>query len=93
MCRLDDDDLAAIDMLIEAGIRTTRSDAASWLIHAGIQANQSLLHKMSATVAEIKRLRELAQSLADEALKASSTLSSPDLGGTSREAAEGEEED
>lgn len=72
MCRLDDNDLTAVDMLVEAGIRTTRSDAASWLIHAGIQANQSLFQKMSATVAEIQRLRELAQSLVDETTQSSS---------------------
>ncbi len=64
MCRLNDDDLAAVDMLVEAGIRATRSDAASWLIHAGIQANQSSLQKIAGTVAEIQRLREHAQSLA-----------------------------
>ncbi len=72
MCRLDDNDLTAVDMLVEAGIRTTRSDAASWLIHAGIEANRSLFQKMSATVAEIQRLRELAQSLVDETTQSSS---------------------
>ena len=35
MCRLDDDDLNALDRLLEAGVRTTRSDAAAWLIRAG----------------------------------------------------------
>jgi hypothetical protein len=39
MSRVDDQDLAAIDALIEARVRTTRSDAASWLIHAAIAAN------------------------------------------------------
>jgi ATP-dependent Clp protease ATP-binding subunit ClpA len=62
-CRLTDHDLNALDALIEAGIRSTRSDAAAWLIHAGIEANQPLLEKVYGTVAEIRRLRSIAQSL------------------------------
>ena len=65
-CRIDSDDLEALDALIEAGIRSTRSDAAAWLIHAGIQANLDLFDKVYTTVAEIKRLREQAQSAAKE---------------------------
>ena len=66
MCRVDERDLAAIDMLIEAGIRTTRSDAAAWLIHAGIEANVGLFAAVSETVGEIRRLRERAQALAQQ---------------------------
>src|SRR2546421_556329 len=62
-CRIDDRDLDALDALVEAGIRTTRSDAAAWLIHAGIEANQPLLEKVYGTVAEIRRLRSIAQAL------------------------------
>ncbi|MGZ3583547.1 MAG: Clp protease N-terminal domain-containing protein, partial [Ktedonobacterales bacterium] len=63
-CRIGNRDLDAIDALIEAGIRTTRSDAASWLIHAGIEAHRDLLDRVYATVAEIRRLRAEAQALA-----------------------------
>ena len=66
-CRIDGRDLDAVDALVEAGIRSTRSDAAAWLIHAGIEANRSLLEKVYGTVAEIRRLRVVAQSLAQEA--------------------------
>jgi hypothetical protein len=45
-CRIDKRDLDAIDALIEAGIRSTRSDAAAWLIHAGIEANKALFEKV-----------------------------------------------
>ncbi|HWE63480.1 MAG TPA: Clp protease N-terminal domain-containing protein, partial [Chloroflexota bacterium] len=62
-CRIDGRDLDALDALVEAGVRTTRSDAASWLIHAGIEANKTLLDTVYGTVAEIRRLREVAQSL------------------------------
>jgi hypothetical protein len=65
-CRIDSGDLEALDALIEAGIRTTRSDAAAWLIHAGIQSNLDLFDKVYTTVAEIRRLREQAQSAAKQ---------------------------
>ena len=66
-CRIDGRDLDAVDALIEAGIRSTRSAAAAWLIHAGIEANKQLFEKVYGTVAEIRRLRVVAQTLAQEA--------------------------
>ncbi len=66
MCRLDDPTLAAVDSLIEAGIRTTRSDAVSWLVQTGIEANRPLLERISGTVSEIRRLREEARRLAQQ---------------------------
>jgi hypothetical protein len=65
-CRIDGRDLDAVDALIEAGIRSTRSDATAWLIHAGIEAYRPLFEKVYGTVAEIRRLRVVAQSLAQE---------------------------
>ncbi|MDR0359659.1 MAG: hypothetical protein LBJ87_09395 [bacterium] len=56
-CRLDDADLAALDALVEAGVRSTRSDAAAWLIKAGLEVNKPLLDDVSGTVTEIRRLR------------------------------------
>jgi hypothetical protein len=62
---VDARDLDAIDALVEAGVRSTRSDAAAWLIHAGIQANQNILDRVYGTVSEIRRLREeMSQTLA-----------------------------
>src|SRR5260370_28662895 len=65
-CRIDGRDLDAVDALIEAGIRSTRSDAAAWLIHPGIEEKRPLFEKVYGTVAEIRRLRGVAQSLAQE---------------------------
>jgi ATP-dependent Clp protease ATP-binding subunit ClpA len=65
-CRVDAQDLAAIDTLIEAGIRSSRSDAASWLIHAGIQSQAELFARVEATVDQIRRLRQEAQTMAQE---------------------------
>lgn len=68
MCRLDDDDLNALDTLIEAGVRTTRSDAAAWLIRAGIHANGQLFDSVRDKVAQIRQLREEARTLASKTL-------------------------
>ncbi|MDQ3702391.1 MAG: hypothetical protein M3442_15940, partial [Chloroflexota bacterium] len=65
-CRVDADDLGAIDLLVEAGIRTTRSDAAAWFIREGIKAQQTLLDEVRGTVDEIRRLQERAQARARE---------------------------
>jgi ATP-dependent Clp protease ATP-binding subunit ClpA len=62
--RINSRDLEALDMLVEAGIRTTRSDAAAWLIHAGIVANKELFDRVGKTIGEIKRLRKEAQEMA-----------------------------
>jgi ATP-dependent Clp protease ATP-binding subunit ClpA len=79
-CRIDDRDLDALDALVEAGIRTTRSDAASWLIRAGIDAHQALFTRVYATVAQIRELRAQAQTMAqalDAPSQAATTPSSP----------------
>ena len=62
-CRIGDRDIDAIDALVEAGVRSTRSEAAAWLIHAGIDANKALFETVYGTVAEIRRLRVVAQSM------------------------------
>jgi Clp amino terminal domain, pathogenicity island component len=66
-CRIGDRDIDAIDALVEAGVRSTRSEATAWLIHAGIDANKALFETVYGTVAEIRRLRVVAQSLARDA--------------------------
>jgi ATP-dependent Clp protease ATP-binding subunit ClpA len=69
-CRLDDATLNALDILVEAGVRSTRSDAAAWLIGAGIEAHRPLIVRVTATVEEIRRLRDEARAIANETLPA-----------------------
>lgn len=66
-CRVTDRDLAAIDALVEAGIRTTRSDAAAWLISTGIDAHSDLFDKLHATIDQIRQLRADAQAIMHKA--------------------------
>ncbi|HEV8192724.1 MAG TPA: Clp protease N-terminal domain-containing protein [Ktedonobacterales bacterium] len=63
-CRLDDRALGALDALVEAGIRSTRSDAAAWLINAGIESHSALFDRLDATIREIRQLRQEAQDIA-----------------------------
>lgn len=56
-CRVDDRVLGALDALVEAGVYTTRSEAAARLILAGLEANHALLDKVYAAVSEIRRVR------------------------------------
>lgn len=65
-CRVDDQLLGALDALVEAGVYNTRSEAAARLILAGIEANQELLTKVYAAVAEIRKVRQAAQAATQE---------------------------
>jgi hypothetical protein len=67
MCRVDDIDMDAIDMLIEAGVRTNRSDAAGWLIKVGLESKRAVLDAVRDKVLEIRRIREDARTLAENA--------------------------
>lgn len=67
-CRLDDASLGALDALVEAGVRSTRSDAAAWLIAAGIESHRALFERVNTTVGEIRRLRTEARSLAEQVI-------------------------
>lgn len=64
-CRVTEKDVAAIDALVESGIRTTRSDAA-WLISAGIEARRDVFDKVFATLDQIRQLRAEAQAIAQQ---------------------------
>lgn len=77
-CRLDDRTLDAVDALVEAGIRPTRSDAAAWLIATGLEANRPLIDRVYATVTEIRRLRQEARTLAHDAAPAAEEPAPPD---------------
>ncbi len=77
MCRISDRDLEAIDMLVEARICGTRSEAAAWLISAGIAMNKALFDRLSATVQEIRRLQEQARMIIRDDAKSSPPSEAP----------------
>jgi ATP-dependent Clp protease ATP-binding subunit ClpA len=77
-CRLDDASVYALDALVEAGIRTTRSDAAAWLISAGIEAHRELFDRVNATVNEIRKLRLEARDIARQVRRDAAEKESPE---------------
>jgi Arc/MetJ-type ribon-helix-helix transcriptional regulator len=70
--RLADDALARLDELVEAGLFGSRSEAAAFLVGAGIRAQQDLLDRIAAQAAEIGRMRKGLREAALESLRRSS---------------------
>src|ERR1700692_868478 len=57
MVRLGDDSVARLDDLVESGIFGRRSEAAAFLVGAGVQAQRELFERIAMQTSEIKRLR------------------------------------
>jgi Arc/MetJ-type ribon-helix-helix transcriptional regulator len=69
MARVNDDALARIDQLVEAGIFASRSECAAFLIGAGIASQKDLFDRLGAHTDEIRKLKEQLRQVAMEALK------------------------
>ena len=68
MVRVDTESLQRLDELIEAGLCSSRSEAAHYLITAGINAKQSTFDKISLKIEEIRKAkRELRELLGEDA--------------------------
>lgn len=67
MVRLGDAAVTALDNVVEAGLFGSRSEAAAFLLGAGIEAQRELFDRASRHSAEIKKIR---QSLKRDALVA-----------------------
>jgi Arc/MetJ-type ribon-helix-helix transcriptional regulator len=70
MVRLGDDSVARLDDLVESGIFGSRSEAAAFLVGAGIQAQRQLFERIAVQTSEIKRLRTSLREAAMAALGA-----------------------
>lgn len=58
MVRINDEALSYLDMLVEADVVKSRSEAAAWLINEGVNANQSLFEKIGEVTQQISALRD-----------------------------------
>jgi len=67
MVRLGDAALSALDQLVEGCLFGSRSEAAAFLLGAGIEAQRELFDRVGRHSAEIRRIR---QSLKEDALNA-----------------------
>lgn len=68
--RVTDTDLRAIDALVGSGMMRTRSEAAAFLIGAGIVANQPMLAQAQHIAQQVTQLREQTRELAEAAAQA-----------------------
>jgi hypothetical protein len=59
--RIGDGDLRLIDMLMEAGIFNTRSEAVAYLVSEGIKARRDTFEKVSTSLDEIRKTRKEAE--------------------------------
>ena len=57
MVRVNDEALAKLDMLIEAGICKSRSESAAFLLQRGIDSSGSLFDRIISVTSQITRLR------------------------------------
>ncbi|MBS7614649.1 hypothetical protein KEJ18_02800 [Candidatus Bathyarchaeota archaeon] len=59
--RIGDEELRSIDMMVEAGLFETRSEAVAYLVSEGIKARKDLLDKVSSALEDIRKLRREAE--------------------------------
>ena len=68
MVRVDSESLQRLDELIEAGLCSSRSEAAHYLITEGVKAKQDTFDKISLKIEEIRKAkRELRELLGEDA--------------------------
>ena len=58
MTRVADEDLAAIDLLVDAGLFDSRSECAAFLIRSGLAARKDLTERVKTTAEKIRELKE-----------------------------------
>ncbi len=59
--RIGDEDIKLIDMLVEAGVFGTRSEAVAYLVNEGIKARRDTFEKVSTSLEEIRKTRKEAE--------------------------------
>ena len=64
--RVDGETLARLDELVEAGIMSSRSEAAAFLIGEGVKARQGLFDRIAEKIQEIRRAKEELRRLVDD---------------------------
>lgn len=75
MVRVRDSTVAALDQLVEGGLFGSRSEAAAFLLGAGIEAQHELFDRVGKHSTEIKRIRQSLKREALEALKSAAAKS------------------
>jgi Arc/MetJ-type ribon-helix-helix transcriptional regulator len=71
MVRLANEAVAQLDLLVEAGLFGSRSEAAAFLVGAGIRSQQKLFERIAGKSTEIQKLRRELREAALESLRTS----------------------
>ena len=66
MVRVDKASLDRLDELVEAGIMSSRSEAAAFLVAEGIKARQPLFDRIGEKIQEIRRAKDELRQMVDE---------------------------
>ena len=66
MVRVDKASLDRLDELVEAGIMSSRSEAAAFLIGEGVRARQQLFDRIGEKIQEIRRAKDELRQMVDE---------------------------
>jgi len=59
--RIGDEELRLIDMMIEAGLFSTRSEAVAYLVAEGVKARKDIFDKVSSALEEIRKIKRKAE--------------------------------
>jgi Arc/MetJ-type ribon-helix-helix transcriptional regulator len=59
--RISDEELRSIDLLVEAGLFETRSEAVAYLVREGVKARKDILGKVASALEDIRKLRNEAE--------------------------------
>ena len=59
--RIGDEELKSIDLLVEAGLFETRSEAVAFLVREGVKARRDTLGKVTSALEDIRKLRKEAE--------------------------------
>ncbi|HVT56955.1 MAG TPA: hypothetical protein VHR45_01030 [Thermoanaerobaculia bacterium] len=78
MVRVGEEGAQRLDELVEAGLFGSRSEAAAFLIGAGIQAQRELFARIASQTSEIKRLRDSLRQTALDTLSAAAAQAPPE---------------
>jgi Arc/MetJ-type ribon-helix-helix transcriptional regulator len=69
MVRLSDEAVKSIDLLVDATLFSSRSEAAAFLVGAGIENQKDLLQRLNVHTEEIRKLKDQLRNIAVDALK------------------------
>lgn len=59
--RIGDEELRLIDMMIEAGLFSTRSEAVAYLVAEGVKARKDIFDRVSSALDEIRKIKRKAE--------------------------------